>query len=204
MSTRLEPDLSLEKRSCCCVHRWPDPLPLGTDPEQISTGDKTTYSPDTFCSLAITWQDTECHWFRSGLGDLTRGTSVVFASVRREYCGIWKQTVSSYARLPDGILDVDYFRPLWDFTFWGRRVCYWDVASCRRFGKPVDSIFRVKIISRPGEIGRMRKMEKIVRVWLAPIDRGPEEGGESTAARSCSFPLAIFFIGNDFPPAAVY
>lgn len=51
----------------------------------------------------------------------------------------------------------------------------------------------------------MRKMEKIVGVWLAPIgDRGPKERGESTAARSCSFPLAIFFIRNDFAPAAIY
>jgi hypothetical protein len=63
MSPRLEPELSLEQRSCCCVHRWPDPLawprlPPSTDPEQISTGNKTTYSPHTFCSWAISWQDT--------------------------------------------------------------------------------------------------------------------------------------------------
>lgn len=42
---------------------WPDPLtwprlPPSTDPVQISTGNKRTYSPDTFCSWAITWQDT--------------------------------------------------------------------------------------------------------------------------------------------------
>jgi len=35
-------------------------------------------------------------------------------------------------------------------------------------------------------------MEKIVRVWGAAIgDRGSAEGGESTAARNCSLPLAI-------------
>jgi len=44
-------------------------------------------------------------------------------------------------------------------------------------------------------------MEKMVGVWGAAIrDRGPAEGGESAAARNCSFPLAsssyetIFFL----------
>jgi len=143
MSPRLEADLSLEERSCCCVQGWPDPLtwprlPPSTDPEQISTGNKRTYSPDTFCRWAITWQDTVFvfgvsrfliwTWIRHW------GYFVVFASMRRKYCGIWKQTLF-YSRLPFDILGVGYFRPLWD-VFWGRKVCYWGVAPCRPFGKP--------------------------------------------------------------------
>jgi hypothetical protein len=43
---------------CAPLSQPTDPLPPNTDPEQISTGNKTTYSPDTFCSWAVTWQDT--------------------------------------------------------------------------------------------------------------------------------------------------
>jgi hypothetical protein len=57
-------------------------------------------------------------------------------------------------------------------------VCYWDVTPCRRFENPVDSIFRVQIMSRPGEIGRLRKIEQMAKVWVALIgDGGHEVGG---------------------------
>jgi len=200
--------------SCCCVHGWPDSLtwprlPPSTDPEQISTGNKTTYSPDTFCSWAIKWQDTAFVFGVSGvLVWAWRPHWGHFCGIRgcaHEILRYLKTNGVVLACFPDDILGVHCLRPLWDFMFWGRRVCYGNMASCRLFGKPGDSIFRVKIISRPGEVGRMRNMDKMVRVWLAPIkDRGPEEGGKSTAAGSCSFPLPIFFIRNDFPPAAIY